>query len=251
VELTYLEQGSPHGAPVLFLHGFTASHRHFDLNLKIFPRSFHVFALDLRGFGDSSKPACCYSHADFAADIVAFMDALGLCRASLVGHSMGSLIAHKVAVEAPERVDKLVLIGSSATSIDNPSNAALEALVGSLVDPIDPAFVRQFQASIFFNPVPESFLDTATAEALKSPAAVWQASLAGIINEDHSAQLPQITAPTLLLWGDQDTIVSAEDQAELSALIPDARLIVYEQAGHGVHVELPQRVTHDIARFLR
>jgi len=251
VELAYLEQGSRHGPPVLWLHGFTASHRHFDLNLKIFPRSFHVFALDLRGFGDSSKPDCCYDHADFAADIVSFMDALHICRASLVGHSMGSLIAHKVALEHPERVDRLVLIGSSPTSVDNPSNPVLEALIGSLVDPIDPVFVRQFQASIFFRPVPDSFLDTATAEALKSPAAVWQASFAGIISEDHSAQLPQLVAPTLLLWGDQDSIVSAQDQAELDALIPDSQLIVYEQAGHGVHVELPERVTHDIARFLR
>src|ERR1700739_1850429 len=65
ITLSYLEQGARRGPPVIFLHGFTASHRHFDLNLPIFPREFHVFALDLRGYGDSDKPDCCYSHSDF------------------------------------------------------------------------------------------------------------------------------------------------------------------------------------------
>src|SRR5262245_28061969 len=69
VELEYLEQGSPNGIPVVFLHGFTDSHRSFDRNLPSFPRRFHVFALDQRGHGNSSKPECCYAQADFAADV--------------------------------------------------------------------------------------------------------------------------------------------------------------------------------------
>src|SRR5687768_13739377 len=71
VQLEYLEQGSDRGEPVIFIHGFTDSHHSFDRNLPIFPRRFHVFALDLRGHGDSSKPECCYTQADFAADVVA------------------------------------------------------------------------------------------------------------------------------------------------------------------------------------
>jgi pimeloyl-ACP methyl ester carboxylesterase len=251
VTLTYSEQGARHGAPVIFLHGFTASHRHFDLNLPIFPRNFHVFALDLRGHGDSDKPDCCYSNADFVADVVAFMDALSLPSASLVGHSMGSLIAHGIAVAFPQRVEKLVLMGSAPTAVGSPSTPPLEMLVAGLSDPIDPVFVRQFEQSIFFGPVPESFIDTATAESLKIPAAIWQKVVAGITTEDHSAELAGIRSPTLIMWGDQDTIFSAADQAKLLALIPDSRLIVFPQTGHGFHVERPREVVHDIARFLR
>ncbi len=251
VELAYREQGSPHGKPVLFLHGYTASHRHFDLNLPRLPRELHVFALDLRGHGGSSKPACCYTHDDFAADVIAFMDALCLPRAALVGHSMGSLIAHKVAVEAPERVDELVLISSAPTAAGNPTNAGLQSAVDALVDPIDPQFARQFEASIFFRPVPDAFLDTATSESLKIPAAIWQQTLAALIAEDHTSQLPRIRARTLLMWGDQDSIFSAADQSELEALIRHSTLHVYEQTGHGLHVERPERATRDIARFLR
>jgi pimeloyl-ACP methyl ester carboxylesterase len=251
ITLSYLEQGERHGTPVLFLHGFTASHRHFDLNLPIFPREFHVFALDLRGHGDSDKPDCCYSHADFVADVIAFMDALSLQRVALVGHSMGSLIAHEIAVDYPDRVEKLVLMGSAPTAVGDPSTPPLQMLVAGLSDPLDPAFVRQFEQSIFFGPVPQSFIDTATAESLKIPAAIWQKVVAGITTEDHSAKLVDIRAPTLILWGDQDEIFSRADQDRLLALIPDSRLIVFPQVGHGLHVERPHRTVHDIVHFLR
>ena len=105
VKISYVEQGSRQGAPVLLLHGYTDSHHSFDLTLPRMPTCFHVFAIDQRGHGDSSKPECCYTQADFAGDVVAFMDALGIERASLVGHSMGSFIAQKVALEHPERVE--------------------------------------------------------------------------------------------------------------------------------------------------
>lgn len=251
VTLSYLEQGDRQGPPVVFLHGFTASHRHFDLNLPIFPREFHVFALDLRGHGDSDKPDCCYSHADFVADVIAFMDALSLRHVALVGHSMGSLIAHEIAVDYPGRVEKLVLMGSAPTAVGDPSTPPLQMLVAGLSDPIDPAFVRQFEQSIFFGPVPDSFIDTATAESLKIPAAIWQKVVAGITTEDHSAKLADIRAPTLILWGDQDEIFGRADQDRLLASIPDSRLIVFPQVGHGLHVERPRRTVQDIVHFLR
>lgn len=251
VTLRYVEQGSRRGIPVIFLHGYTDSHRSFDLNLPRFPRRFHVFALDQRGHGDSSKPACCYEQADFAADVPAFMDAVGLERASLVGHSMGSFIAHHVAVEFPERVERLVLIGSAPTIAGNPVALELKSAVDTLTDPIDPEFVRAFQASTFFRPIPESFLDTAVAESLKVPADIWQQALDGLLAEDHSDRLDEIDAPTLILFGDQDIFVTAAEQAVLDAEIPDSKLIVFEQTGHGTHVERPREVTRAIARFLR
>ena len=251
VELEYLEQGSARGQPVIFIHGFTDSHHSFDRNLPIFPRSFHVFALDLRGHGDSSKPPCCYSQADFAGDVVAFMDALGLSRASLVGHSMGSFVAHRVAVDFPERLDKLVLIGSAPTLAGNPVALDFETTVDTLTDPIDPEFVREFQSSTFFRPIPEAFLDTAVMESLKVPATVWQQALDGLIADDHSAELADVTAPTLILYGDRDIFFTAAEEAALDALIPDSELISYQDVGHGTHVEIPSRVVRDIAGFLR
>jgi pimeloyl-ACP methyl ester carboxylesterase len=251
VTLKYLEQGSRRGNPVVFLHGYTDSHHSFDRNLPSFPRRFHVFVPDQRGHGGSSKPACCYTQADFAADVVAFMDAVGLERASIVGHSMGSFIAQSVALAYPERVDRLVLIGSAPTIAGNPVALELQAAVDTLTDPIDPEFAREFQASTFFQPIPGAFLDTAVADSSRVPADIWQQALAGLLDEDHSGELGEIRARTLILWGDQDIFVSDADQAALDAAIPRSRLVVFAQTGHGVHVERPRAVNRAIARFLR
>jgi non-heme chloroperoxidase len=251
VTLKYLEQGSPNGIPVVFLHGYTDSHHSFDRNLPRFPRRFHVFAPDQRGHGDSSKPACCYTQSDFAADVVAFMDAVGLESASVVGHSMGSFIAQTVALDFPERVERLVLIGSAPTIAGNAVALELKSIVDTLTDPIDPEFVLAFQASTFFQPIPEDFLDTAVDESLKVPADIWRQALDGLLAEDHSAELGDISAPTLILFGDQDIFVSAAEQAVMDAEIPDSRLLVFPQTGHGTHVERPRAVNRAIARFLR
>jgi non-heme chloroperoxidase len=179
------------------------------------------------------------------------MDAVGLESASLVGHSMGSFIAQTVALDFPERVDRLVLIGSAPTVVGNPAALELQAAVDTLEDPIDPEFARAFQASTFFQPIPEEFLDTAVADSLKVPASIWQQALDALLEEDHSAELSQIRAPTLILFGTEDVFVSAADQAALDAAIPSSTLISFEETGHGVHVERPRAVNRAIRRFLR
>lgn len=250
VTLSYLEQGKRNGDPVIFLHGYTDSYHSFDLNLPLLSRSHHVYALDQRGHGNSSKPACCYTQGDFARDVVAFMNALGLKKASIVGHSMGSFIAQQVALDAPKRVKKLVLIGSGPTLAGNAVALDFAPAVESLVDPIDPVFVRDFQASTFYRPIPPSFLDTAVAESLKAPANVWQQAFAGLLAEDHTSRLREIKAKTLVFWGDQDIFFSAADEQVLVNGIKHAKLLTYTQTGHGLHVEEPARFVRDLEKFL-
>ncbi len=250
VTLAYCEQGAKRGKPVIFVHGYTDSHHSFDRNLPILPRSHHAFAEDLPGHGDSSRPDCCYSQQDFAADVVAFMDAKGLVRASLVGHSMGSFVVQQVALDYPNRVDRVVLIGSAPTVAGNLVAAELMDFVQTLEDPIPSEFVRDFQASTFYRPIPESFLDTAVAESLKVPASIWKAALLGLIAEDHGSRLHELRSRTLILHGSEDVFFGIDEAVRLDELIPRSRLIEYPLTGHGVHVEVPHAVTHDIDRFL-
>ena len=251
VTLSYLEQGAKHGEVFIFLHGYTDSHRSFDLTLPRLPRRIHAYALDQRGHGDSSKPACCYTQGDFAGDVIAFMNALGIPKATLVGHSMGSFIAHKVAVDHPSRVHELVLVGSAPPGVGNPVGLELKSIVDTIEDPIDPEFVRAFQAGTFYRPIPDSFLDTAVAESLKVPATVWKQALDGLLAEDHSADLDRIKARTFVFWGDQDVFFGAADQAVLDSAIPRSKLLVYPQTGHGLHVEEPRRFVRDLTRLTR
>jgi non-heme chloroperoxidase len=251
VTLRYVEQGRQDGPVVVFLHGYTDSHHTWDLNLSRFSRDLHVYALDQRGHGDSSRPACCYSQQAFAKDVVAFLDAKRVSRAVLVGHSMGSFIAQQVALDFPSRVRGLVLVGSAPTVAGNAVALGLKEVVDTLTDPVDPAFIHEFQAGTFFAPVPDSYLNTLVAESSKLPARVWQDALDGLIAEDHSDRLGRIRAPTLIIGGDHDGFFSVAEQRALARAIRGSRYLLYPETGHAPHAERPRRFVDDVSDFLR
>src|SRR3712207_5267137 len=111
----YAEQGDPDGDVLVFLHGYTDSWFSFSRLLPLLPERYRAYALSQRGHGDSERPADGYTVDNLAADVVAFLDAVGAARATVVGHSMGSIIARRVAETRPERVARLVLIGAVFT----------------------------------------------------------------------------------------------------------------------------------------
>jgi non-heme chloroperoxidase len=250
ITIHYLEKGEPDGKAVVFLHGYTYSHVSYERNLDLIPSNYHVFAIDQRGHGDSSKPECCFMLNDFATDVVAFLDAVGVPKATLVGHSMGSFIAQIVAIDAPTRVEALVLIGSAPTTANNQGVIDLRASVDSLMDPVSEEFARQFQMGLYYEPLPQEFFEKLVQESQKAPARVWRGALDGLLADDHTAKLSQIQVPTLILWGDHDGIFTQAQQDELASAIPNVKLVVYEQTGHGAHAERPDRFNTDLGGFL-
>ena len=205
VKLSYVEQGDSAGTPVLLLHGIVGSWRSFELVLPHLPSSLHTFALTQRGHGDSSKPETGYRLTDFSADMAAFMDALHLEAAFIIGHLMGSAVAQRFAMDHPERTFGLVLAGAGMVSLGNPAvQAFYDSTVSKLTDPVDPSFIRKFLQSTLAQPVPHEFFETMMQDGLKVPAHVWKAASKGRLKEDFSGKLSKITAPTLIIWGDQD-----------------------------------------------
>jgi len=249
-ELHYAEQGNQDGAPVIFLHGWPDSWFTYSRVLPLLPPDIHAFTPDQRGFGDSDRPEHGYDIDDFAADVLAFMDAMSLTRAAFVGHSFGSFVARALAIAAPARVDRLVLIG---TGIAN-GNAVIDEVRAAMVhlrDPVSDAFAREFQASTAYAPLPEAFFDLIVAESLKLPARVWRAALDGLAAYDDRPQLARITHPTHLLWGDQDALFSRAHQERVLAAIAGSTLTVYEETGHCPNWERPELVAADLAQLLR
>jgi non-heme chloroperoxidase len=235
---------------VILLHGWPDSWYAYTPILPLLAPEHHVYVLDQRGYGDSSKPACCYAMHHFAADVIAFMDALQIGRATVVGYSMGSTIAQLVAIHYPTRVSRLVMAGAAPTA-RNQTTLEVADLLQSLVDPIDPEFVREFQSSTLYGAVAPDFMEGVIRASLKAPAHVWQLTFAGLLKVDTTNDLPKISAPTLILWGDQDAIFSRNDQETLHRLIPQATLQVYEQTGHSLQWEQPERFAADLEQFMR
>jgi pimeloyl-ACP methyl ester carboxylesterase len=251
VTLPYVEQGDPNGVPVILLHGVTDSWHSFELMLPYLPPRIHAFALSQRGHGDADRPVTGYSFRDFAADVAAFMDTLQLNTAVIVGHSMGSGVAQRFALDYPERLLGVVLEGSFATLHTNPAVQEFwDTVVSTLTDPIDPRLIREFQQSTLAQPVPAAFFETVVSESRKVPARVWKATFSTFLREDWFGELGKITAPTLIIWGDQDAFCPRSDQDRLVATIAGSRLLIYHGAGHDPHWEEPGRFTNDLVTFI-
>jgi pimeloyl-ACP methyl ester carboxylesterase len=247
VTLSYAATGDgPH--PVVLLPGPTDSWPSYKPVLDELPLWIRAIAVSQRGHGDSDKPATGYQVKDFATDAVALLDALGIERAVVSGHSGSCLVARRVAIDHPERIAGLVLEASPTTLVGDPGLAGfVSSLVEDLKDPIHPDFARSVIADTSSDLLEPELLEELTGELLKVPARVWQEMFAGLLVYDDRAELARITAPTLLVWGDADTLVGRDKQQTLAELIPGAELVVYPDVGHTPRWEDPARFAADVA----
>jgi pimeloyl-ACP methyl ester carboxylesterase len=248
LSMTYVEAGPAEGMPILLLHGYTDNSRSWSLLAPHLPGR-RLIMLDLRGHGGTDAPACCYGPDSMAHDVAGFMQAMGIDRADVVGHSMGSTTAATLAAFHPERVNRLVLI---STAIEVPAGATdwLWANVPSLPDPIDPD--SQFMLDWYYNPnpVPADFIDRERAESAATARPAWIGVLQALSAMDLGKVAPRITAPTMILWGDQDGFFDADSQELVKAAYPDAEYVAFPGFGHNMFWEVPDKVAAKIMPFL-
>ena len=247
--LHYAEQGDVDGEPIVLLHGWPDSWFSFSRVLPHLPPRFRILVPDQRGFGDSDKPDNGFGIDDFAADAVAFLDALRIKQVTFIGHSFGSFVARAVAIRNPERVSRLVLIGTGVVA-GTPAVLEARAVLDGLPDPVPAEFAREFQASTAYLPLPEAFFERIVTESLKLPSALWRSVLSGLLAYDDGANLPGITVPTLLIWGEHDALFPRADQERLVAAISGAWLVTYPETGHCPNWERPERLAMDLQTFL-
>ena len=175
--------------PVMLLHGVTDSWRSFEQVLPHLPASIRAIAITQRGHGDASRPDR-YHYGDMAGDVAAFMDALGIPSAVLVGHSMGGLVAQRFAIDYPARVRGLVLMELSYPR-GHARGARICGTPGSRRWPIRstrPSCGRSRRAR-WPRRLRPAQMDTFVAESLKVPARVWQATFRAFLDVDFCAEL--------------------------------------------------------------
>jgi pimeloyl-ACP methyl ester carboxylesterase len=255
IRLAYVSMGNPRGVPVVLIHGYTDSGLDWAPLVPYLSRDLRLIIVDLRGHGASSKPECCYTRYDFAYDIELLLEALRVRRADIVGHSLGSLVAQTFAELWPQRTARVVLISSTASAPPRrPGKPQYDwaAQISRLKEPIDPdsRFMREWWASP--TPVDRRFLRRERRNAAAIPLRVWLAVLdEGLGDLDDLARtLPQLRAPTLLLWGSADPIMLPPMRRSLERALPHAKVVIFPGLGHNPFWEDPRGCAAVIDAFL-
>ena len=242
-----LVQGGAEARPLLLLHAWGESHRSFDRLVPLLT-GFRIYAPDLRGQGEADKPEDGYSLEDQAEDAAAILDALGVERASVLGSSSGGYVAQQLAVAHPGRVAALVLVGSPLSLRGRPPFADE---VDGLTDPIDEDWIRNSLSWFpLMHEVPAWYIENLVRDGVRMPAHAWKRILDGLCAATPPTEAGTIHAPTLILYGGQDSLLPRRDQEALAARIAGSVLKVYPDVAHAVLWECPERVAEDATAFL-
>src|SRR5258708_19071526 len=175
--LAYIDSGERSGPAVVLIHGYTDNARDWVPMLPYLSKRYRLILVDIRGHGQSSKPECCYTRIDFAYDIKLLLDALGVQKADIVGHSFGSIIAQTFAEYWPERTAHVVLISSTGGSPPGrpkkPPQFDFAAEIRKLKEPIEadsPFMIAWWDSP---TPVDPHFIRLQRKDAARLPLPVW------------------------------------------------------------------------------
>ncbi|MDR1657744.1 MAG: alpha/beta hydrolase [Deltaproteobacteria bacterium] len=249
IKALYVEMGQPEATPIVFLHGMTDNSRSWSLIASYFAGQYRLIIPDLRGHGGSDKPDLrSYPVSLYASDIAALIEALGLEKAHVVGHSLGSFIAQELAINYPEKVSKVVLESSALVHFESLGKDIYLAAVGFGENPPDDAFMEAWYTNP--NPVNEEFLKLEMAESKGLPPHAWRAITKGAAESYLLPFMDELKAPTLILWGAADGFFGAEAQAALKAALPGAKSVDYPNIGHNIQWEIPEQMAKDVLAFL-
>lgn len=244
----YYETGQ--GPNLIFLHGLGGDASNWAMNIAPLSQGYHVYALDQIGFGNSDKPLIEYKIETFVEFLHAFMAALNIPKATLVGNSLGGWIAADFAARYPDKVEKLVLVDAAGLSA--------QGEMPRLPVDLNPASVTGTRKVLEFIVYNKQFMTEEVARAAferrmkRGDGYTIQRVMAGLFAGDQflDAKLASIQAPTLIVWGRDDALTLLSLGERFQKGIPGSQLVVFEQCGHIPQLEKPLEFNQTLSRFL-
>ena len=254
----YQEKGT--GRPLVLLHGFTSSTYSWKDVFEPLSQSFHVVAVDLKGFGFSGKPDGDYSRRAQAMLVGHLLDYLKIEKAWFCGNSMGGEIALDIALVNPQRVTGLILIDSAGVEVPGSGSLApgylLIPVVGRVLTALalsSNRLVRQGLEKSFYD---RTKVTNERVANYYRPLQTRGGQLAAVRARTQADQFPieedlsRIKVPTLIIWGAEDQLIPLEAGRKMSSLIKDSRLVIFQSCGHLPQEEMPTRVVDETTKFI-
>lgn len=248
----YLRAGA--GEAIVLVHGVGMNAAIWQPQIDRLKSRYDVIAIDMLGHGASPLPPEQAGLSDYSGQVIRLLDHLGLDRASIVGHSMGALVAQEVALAAPERIRRLVSL--NAVFRRSPALAeAVRARAADLSGHGDPAGIAATVARWFGEPISPELADAAAMarSALESADQQGYARtyrLFARADNEHAERLPKLTMPALFMTGSEDRNSSPSMSAAMARLAPQGSCLVLDGEKHMMALASPEKVTRRILAFL-
>lgn len=243
-KIYYAERGT-RGTPIVFIHGSGASHLIWGEQVRALGEITRAVALDLPGHGRSDPPG--RDSMDAYRDVIlGLLDALGIERAVVAGHSLGGGITQTLALSHPDRVAGLGLIGTGARL------RVLTQILDGIVSPRDFDQTTEFIVDNSYAPGLDTAMRArAIADLRACPPQVTHGDFSACNEFDMMARVSEIRAPTIVICGQQDKMTPVKYSEYLVSKIPNARLVVVAGAGHSVMLEQAESVNRALLEFMR
>ena len=255
ITINYTVEGR--GEPLIMIIGLGSDQSNWRLQIGAFKKYYRTITFDNRGAGKSDRPAGPYTIKMMADDTIGLMDSLGIEKAHIIGVSMGGMIAQVLAINHPERVDKLVLgctfaRGDGTSGFSSEISEALEAYDRS---PHDKASIQRL-ACVFIDLTFNKGRFRILAIPMKT--AIRLSSLNGFVEQleamlvyDEAERLGIIKAPTLVITGTEDRVIKPISSEVIANLVPKAKLVKVEGGSHGFSGEMSSEFNREVLEFLR
>lgn len=235
---------SGQGQDLVLMHGWGCSISIWERLEGFLSQWFRVWTVDFPGFGLSEAPREPWSVYDYADNFARFCEAEGIRNPVLVGHSFGGRVA--ILHASHHTVGKLILIDAAGVKPSHGVGYYCKVYSYKLLKRVLPVVVGRARAEQIL----EKRRRKSGSDDYNALSGVMRATFVKIVNEDLCRYMPQIKAPTLLLWGECDTATPVADAKRMESLIADAGLVVFDGVGHFSFLEEPLRTERIIENFL-
>ncbi|SFM43592.1 Pimeloyl-ACP methyl ester carboxylesterase [Gracilibacillus orientalis] len=244
IKVHYKQTGE--GRPVVMLHGWGTSLDLFEDLQSNLSANFQVTSLDFPGFGRSDEPAEAWDVSQYTDFLEKFLAELEIDNPILIGHSFGGRVSIKYADRHDSNVHKIILIGSAGVKPKRKADYYVKVYTfKTLKKVLSLPILNRYKEDIIAR-----YRGKAGSSDYQNASRVMQQTLSKVVNEDLQHHMPNIKAPTLLVWGANDASTPVQDAKIIEKLIPNAGLALIENAGHYVFLEQKRRVAVIVDTFL-